>query len=217
MSTRNLTTALRDALLASKVNLILLAYFDFASGAVRVWNGQGDLSWNSQTWRGLGEFGSVSPIEEGVDLSARSVTFQLRGIPSDLLTAAMTDHYQGREASLWLAALTDAGAIVADPFKIFSGRMDVMEVIDDGRTGAITLTGESRLIDLQRSRERRYTDEDQQFAYPGDRGCEYVAGLQNKQLPWGGNSTGAPGGGAPVAAGSSSSSIEHSPARRFAL
>lgn len=195
MSKRALTTGLETETLAAKINVLLLGFFDFASGAVRVWNGYGQLSWGGNTYEGLGEFVSVSAIEEAVDLAARGVTFQLTGVPSSLIALVLADAYQGREASLWMGAMSDAGAVVVDPFKIFSGRMDVMEIMDTGDTSIITLNAENRLIDLRRIRESRYTDAEQQRLYPGDRGCEYVAGLQDKQLPWGiGPGNGAGGG-----------------------
>jgi hypothetical protein len=47
------------------------------------------------------------------------------------------------------------------------------------------LTAESRLIDLERSRERRYTSEDQKIDYPNDKGLEFIADLQDKEIVWG--------------------------------
>jgi hypothetical protein len=41
------------------------------------------------------------------------------------------------------------------------------------------------LIDLNRAREWRYTHESQQQISPGDRGFEYVAGLQEREIRWG--------------------------------
>ena len=41
------------------------------------------------------------------------------------------------------------------------------------------------LIDLNRSRVRRYTNEDQQIDYPTDVGFEYVQSLQDFEIKWG--------------------------------
>jgi hypothetical protein len=49
----------------------------------------------------------------------------------------------------------------------------------------VSISYESRLIDLERSRESRYTNEDQQRAFPGDRGFEFVPSLQDLSLTWG--------------------------------
>lgn len=61
---------------------------------------------------------------------------------------------------------------MADPFPLWVGLMDTMEVVD-GAEPRVSLSCESRLVDLERA-EVRYTDADQQAEYPGDRFFEYV-------------------------------------------
>lgn len=75
--------------------------------------------------------------------------------------------------------------MIDDPILMFEGKLDVPSIQEGGDTSTITLSYESRLIDLQRSRESRYTNEDQQRAFAGDLGCEFVASLQEKQITWG--------------------------------
>ena len=50
---------------------------------------------------------------------------------------------------------------------------------------------------LKRSRERRYTHDDQQIDFPGDLGFEFVPKLQELNLVWGGQNVpvSAPSGG----------------------
>ena len=74
--------------------------------------------------------------------------------------------------------------IVADPVLVFHGRMDVMN-IEIGNTATITVTAESRLADWNRARTSRYTDEEQQRLYPGDKGLQYVAQTAEMELVWG--------------------------------
>jgi hypothetical protein len=63
--------------------------------------------------------------------------------------------------------------------------MDVMTIEDAGATANINVTAESRLIDLDRSRARRFTSEDQKIDYPDDKGLEMVASLQDTVIIWG--------------------------------
>ena len=182
---RNLTAAMISALTAATVSPRLLAFFDFPSGAVRVWTGQGDQSWDSQTWNGIGSFGTFRPPQTGSDISAKGAEFGLTGIPSSTLSAALGDAYQGKICKCWLACLDSAGAIVADPYLISYGFMDTMTIDEGGATASVKITSESRLKDLERPRVRRYTDEDQQHEYPGDLGLEFVAAIQNLPIHWG--------------------------------
>jgi len=63
--------------------------------------------------------------------------------------------------------------------------MDTCEIAEGGDTAVIALTAESRLLDLNRSRERRYQKQDQAIDFPGDLGFDYVPSLQQLSVVWG--------------------------------
>jgi hypothetical protein len=62
--------------------------------------------------------------------------------------------------------------------------MDVL-AIQLGNTITATLTAESRLVDWERAINRRFTDQDQQRAFPGDLGLQFVQATTDMELPWG--------------------------------
>ena len=204
---RALTSGAVAATTATAVKPILLAELDFSSGFVRCWTGVGTLSWGGNSWLGTGDFGGVSAPEEAGDLRATSITFSMSGIPNALVTSVLGEHYRGRSAKLWWAFLDASNAIVADPFLIFGGRMDTVAILRGGESATVTVTAESRLVDLQRARIRRFNDQDQQQLYPGDLGFQFIAAIQNLTLVWGqkvdtgaaGGTVRTTGGGTPVA------------------
>jgi hypothetical protein len=58
--------------------------------------------------------------------------------------------------------------------------------IDEGpETSTIAMSIESRLIDLERPRIFRFSDQNQKTRYPTDKGLEFVEDLQDKQFNWG--------------------------------
>ena len=184
----NVSTALQQ----SNIRAHYLTYFDFGSGALRFWSGVSELTISTGgdadgTYTAAGNLGQVGGIEETTDLKAAGAEFTLSGIPSALLSVALIEQYQGRTATCWLAifnATTDV--LITDPFQIFSGRMNLMPITDAGKTGAIVVTAESRLIDTQRSQNPRvYTDQDQQNEYAGDLGLEFVPKMQELVITWG--------------------------------
>src|SRR2546430_24288 len=77
------------------------------------------------------------------------------------------------------------GVVVANPNNARSGRMDVCEITEAGETAVISITAESRLLDLTRSRERRYEKQDQLIDFPGDLGFDFVPSLQELSVVWG--------------------------------
>lgn len=181
---RGLSGAMLSAIAGGTVYPILFGYFNFSGGAIRVCTHDKDVSWDSQTWTGLGSMVGVEAVAESKDVKANGIVFSLNGIPSSLITEILTNRSRGRECSLWFGSFV-SGSLVANPHKIFSGRMDQPVIEDNGETCNVSISAEGRLVDLQRSRERRFTHEDQQVDYPGDLGLEYVAGLQNREVNWG--------------------------------
>ena len=184
MSSRGLTTAVSKEIAKQAIQPIVFVELEFDSATLRVWSGYGSLTWNSLTWLGSGDLGSISAVEETEELTAKGITLELAGVPSENIALALTEKYRGRPAKIWLGFLDANLDVIANPKRIFSGRMDVM-VIDEGpETSTIAVTVESRLIDLLKTRERRYTHEDQQIDFPGDMGLEFVSDLQNKDVRW---------------------------------
>lgn len=181
---RTLTTAVANALAADNVPALLLVDLDFSSGHVRVNNSAVTCSWDGETWLGLANLGSVEAIAEHAGLEMSGVRLTLTGIPSEMISIALGEHYQGRDCLIYLAPLSEDHVVLANPVLVFSGRIDTMEIAL-GDTAAITLTAESRLTDWERPRVRRYTHEDQIAEYPGDLGLEFVPQMAEKVLVWG--------------------------------
>jgi hypothetical protein len=183
---RGLTASLETATLAATVAPIMLIEALFDSGATRLWTGLGDLAWNSQTWTGAGSLLGIADVQETAEIRATGVDVTLTGVPSTLVSLALSEPYQGRVCNIWLGALDTATlALIADPYLLFAGRMDVMTLEEGAETATITLSVESRLIDLDVSRERRYEHQDQLVDASTDRFLEYTTTLIDAQIVWG--------------------------------
>ena len=181
---RDLHDDFKAELITTDLKPRILASFDFSSGAVNVWSGVGNLTYDSKTWTGVGNLGNVTPADSGVDISAQGATFTLTGISSSLISTALGDDYQNR-ACEWRLALLDANdAVIANAYK-WQGRMDVLTIAEEADTSTITVTAENRLIDLDRPRSSRYNDRDQQERYSGDKGLRFAADMADLELHWG--------------------------------
>jgi hypothetical protein len=183
---RNLSNAFANAVTAGVVAPVMLMKAEFDSGDVLAWTGYGTITFGGDSYLGVGDFGGVDKVEESADVRANGAVLTLSGIPSDLIATALLEDYQGRPITLYLGLLNlTSGALIDSPYAVISGRMDVMSIEEGSDTATISLTVENNLIELTRSKERRYTHEDQLIDYPDDLGLEYVAGLQEKPLDWG--------------------------------
>lgn len=186
---RSLTAGMVTEVTVARLNPVIFLQLDFDAGTLRLWTGYGAISWNGSSWTGAGSLLAASAIEETSELRATGVTLSLSGLDTSIIDLAQGEPYQGRRAQLWLGCLTDAGAVVADPYRLLSGRMDVMEIADAGETCTISLSVESDLAVLDTAAARRYTTEDQKidFAPSGspeiyDKGFDMVPALQQLEI-----------------------------------
>jgi len=173
---------------ADQLRPVILLKAQFDSGDVRFWSGIGEITFNSEIYTGAGNLLSISEMTETVDIEAKGAVFQLSGLNSSIISIALSEPYQGRIVSCYFGVLDDTGAIVGDAILLFSGRMDVLQIDETGSTATLSMQAENKLIDLKKTKVRRYTPEDQRIAYPNDKGLEIVASLQDKEVTWGANS-----------------------------
>lgn len=182
---RDITAGVVAQTQAAQVQPFFMYEGEFISGAIRAWTGIGALNWNGQVWEGFGTLLGISDIAEDNEISAKGITITLSGIPSESISLALQDSRQGSDGSVYIGFM-DNNQIVTDPVLVFQGRLDVVEINEGADTSSISMNYESRLIDLQKPRSSRFTDEDQKRAFPGDLGCAFVISLQDKNIRWGG-------------------------------
>lgn len=169
------------------VGMVTLADLWFASGTLYVHDGFGTLvnPANSQTYVGIGNYGSLDAVPEDLTKqTAKAVVLTLSGADPSLIASAMTENYQGRTVTLYVGFLdVNTLAWYANPDELWGGRMDYAQ-IDYGRNSAtIKLNCENRL-----SREpmvARFTDQDQQIAFPGDKFFDLLPRIPLNSCSWG--------------------------------
>ena len=147
----------------------------------------GDLTIGSDTYTGGGSLLGIDAFEETSEIKAAGMKISLSGMPSDLLSLSLSESYQGRNVTVLFGVLTDLQVVSGTPYTMFVGKMDKMSINDTGSDVTFTLACESRLIVLERPNPIRYTDEEQNRLFDGDKGLEYVADIQDKPLVWGGD------------------------------
>ena len=180
----------------------------FDTSTLRFWSGVGELDFGDNIYTGSGNMIAVSAIDETSDISAQGARLTLSGLPSEMISLAINEPYQGRKCFIYFGTLDvtgdrltqqnghlilnqDNSAILGEGdfrdtiTQIFSGYIDQMNIDEGPETSQISVAVESRLIDLQRPRNRRYTDANQKSRFPNDKGFEFVESLQQKKFAWG--------------------------------
>jgi hypothetical protein len=182
---RTLPAALATELSATELKPFYAIEMFFDSGTVRFWTGYDEITVNSEDWTGAGTVLGISNSNESTDLSANGLTLTFNGLESSFVAIALTENYRGRTVKVYLGCLDSDNQPVSNLYQLFAGRMDIMSINEDGKVANLTITAENVLIDLERARVRKYTDEEQRKRYPNDASLEFVATLQDKQIVWG--------------------------------
>jgi len=177
---------------------------------LRLWTGFGTLVYEGDSYFGTGNMLNISDVEETAEIAAKGITLTLSAVPSEVISLALTEPYQGRNCTLYFglfqksALVTqdstetspiyivkqDGGKIMLERNKtslteVFRGYMDQMNINEGPDTSTIELTAENKLIDLERARVGRFTSEYQKSIYPTDKGFDFVESLQEQKLVWG--------------------------------
>lgn len=179
---RNLTTQIQAEIVKDVLRPVYLLHVNFEGYTLRCWSGQGDLSYDSVTWKGEGLVTRWPTITESLDLQAHNITLDLSGNYSYPISISNPELYRGKECEVFLGFLTESGDLTSDKvYRIFNGRVSQVSFVENTITDTFKLSLESRLVDLAKSKNSRYTHQSQIQRYAGDMGLEY-AGRTQKSL-----------------------------------
>jgi len=177
---RAVPTGILTALTQPEVEPFYAVEIDLDSGPLRLWTGYGDRTIDGQTYTGGGNLVAISGLEEVADLSAKNITLTLNGMPSSVVSLALQEPYQRRKVRvLW------GVRGVSDFVEVFSGSLNQMVIEDGPESGTISVTVDSKLVELERASNRRYTAENHKARHPDDTFFDYVAKLQDKNVRFG--------------------------------
>jgi hypothetical protein len=177
---RSVPAAILTALAQPEVQPFYAVEAQFTSGNVRLWTGYGDRQIEGNTYTGAGSLLGISGLDEVADLSAQSITVTLSGVDQTALALALAEPYQRRRLRVLFGVVNSTTSV-----ELFSGQMNTMTIEDTGSTSTISILVDSKLVELERASNRRYTSESQKSRHSTDTFFDYVARLQDRQLVWG--------------------------------
>ncbi len=88
--------AIQSALEASEIQPLFAVQLMLDTQPLYFWTGLGDLTIDGITYVGTGQFLAISEMEETAEIAAKGAVITLSGIPSELLSLAISTPYQGR-------------------------------------------------------------------------------------------------------------------------
>jgi hypothetical protein len=182
---RGFSAGVLSALQSQNVKVVTFAELAFSSGTVYTHNSIGTYVWGGHSWLGVGDFATVSSIQEGAEVSPYSVSLTLSGLDATMSGAALTEDYFMRDVTLYMGLLDDDDDLISTPTQIWSGFMDVMTITAGASGGdSITLTCESELAKFDRSSNLRYTHANQQKKDSTDKFFEFLKDIEGVKIKW---------------------------------
>jgi hypothetical protein len=157
---------------------------EFATVTLRLWTGYGDITISTEVYKGMGDLMQIGNIEESQENKAVSQDFIFSGIPTNKLYIALQDNYSGKDVTLFMGLLNESNGIINNAYTLFKGFIDTITINESGETATIRVRAENRLVQLERSIERRYTSQQQKFDFAGDEGLDLIEELIDKDIKW---------------------------------
>jgi hypothetical protein len=190
---RGLSSANATELDNDVIRPVVFAELEFDSddtGTLYVHDGIGQIvadDWNgvSRTWEGLGDFGGISKLEEGRDISPYNLDLVLSGIDADIADEALNRDSVLRNVYILIGFIDLDRTMVSDPHPMWSGKVDNIQIAV-GSQSVIKVTCESHLASFEKSNGRLQADSDQQVEHTGDVFYQYLPQMVEAKFKWGG-------------------------------
>jgi len=186
--TRDIDPNVLTELESSNFRWVVLLRLDFDSGTVFLHTGVGNLSFDGNTWLGVGAIGQLSGVVEKAEGADNRTRVTLCPIPkaelSNLVDEVTNDDPVGRPYKLYYAVLDSDGLVIDDAIVMSSGTMDRVELVD-GEVASLSIDLVSDTARLKKRVSFKLTNQHQQDLFPNDKGLEFV-GDTDKRVRWGG-------------------------------
>jgi len=156
---------------------------------IRLWTGYDTITIDGDNYFPSGNLLTISGINESADIRANGVKLSLSGLDNSIISSALTEDSQGKVVKIFFGVVTTTSnktVVVDTPYQTFEGFIDTMNISEDSEATRISISVENKLVMLEIPISRRYTDQDQKEFFPEDVGLEFVEGLQDQNIKWGG-------------------------------
>lgn len=156
----------------------------FADSTLRLWTGNYDLEFEGETYYGNGWLMEPDGWKETLFNQPFGQTITLSGVPLSLIAVLLTQVRQTNTGRIGILFF-NANADYVGTFNSFTGILDKVDADEGPSTSQLALSYESKLINMNETRDLRLTDASHRVDYPTDKGFEYLSQISGKRIYWG--------------------------------
>jgi hypothetical protein len=150
---------------------VAMVYLDAPDGDLFLHSGVGELSYDGETWLGLGGIGAISIPAEDSGAVPEEAVLTIVGPADDLLSLAADQSTRGRQVDIYSGCTTAPGGaiLIGAPLRVFTGSMGKGDFNLGASRRSATFSVMVKSGQPARSGAQiAHSDEEHQSKYPGD-------------------------------------------------
>lgn len=182
---KSLSPAVTAAISSGDMAIAQLVHLAFPSGVVALNTSNWNLVWSGVTYIGASGLGSISAIVDKPG-EVQGLTFDISGGDPARISLALdsADEVQGSVVTIRTALIETTNYTILDAPIEWLGKCDTMSIGEDGVTASVSVTAESKAVDILRGNPSTYSDPDLQVRFPGDLAFNLIVSQVDKPIVW---------------------------------
>jgi hypothetical protein len=176
-----LTTTFLNAMSGGHVSWFWLVKMELTSGNLFLTSLDFDVVISGDTYTGMRGLGNISQIEES-DNGATGISLSLAGVTESHIAEVLNENIQGRKVTVKMGVLNTSTEppLLAIDDNVWQGFLDTQNYNEGQST--IIVTAENRLIEWDKPRLLRFSNQDLKRVRPDDNFFKYADTMANKEI-----------------------------------
>src|SRR5260221_13292391 len=123
---RSLSADFLTAIQSTVLYPVVFVQIGFSTGVEYLWSGIGTITFNGQTWTGIGTLLDISVIEDGSTVEAKGISITVSGLDSSTLSNVLNQYKLGQQVTVYLGFFYNASPwqLISSPVTAWQGRTD---------------------------------------------------------------------------------------------
>ena len=181
---RGLHSTLKTELATDHLDQIHLIQFTIGSTIYYRTTAYFDITYDGNTYTAGADLLQIPTITESSTVSTSTVNFSLEGASQTFISLFLNNEHIHRPVKIIRGYLTDAGALVTNPYTIFLGYISGYGINETMTTSRISVNVANHWANFEMKRGRRTNDNSQQQVFGGDKFFEFSNAMMI-DIEWG--------------------------------
>lgn len=173
------------AAIAGKHEFCHLVKMELADGTINMTDNGFPIVWQGNTYEANGLLIGMDAPSFSTEIRINEISLAFTAAEQSMVALMLNKNQINRYVKIHRAYLDANGQVIPDPILLHSWLIVSPDIADQKDSSQITLALASEWSDFEAVRGRRTTDNSHQRLFPGDKGFEFSA-LINNDLKWGG-------------------------------